>query len=221
MFSPVSTALSASPASPSSKGHSGLASLRSSVWRTARVAVGAGLLAVLAACATSTPYGPAADSGGYGFSEQRIEANRFRVMFRGNSSTDRETVENFLLYRAAELTVANGYDHFIIVENDTEVNSTFRSTTTGFGAGGFDPLWGPAFYGRYRFGYAFPYYAWGWGWGAPMDTYTREYTRYSAVAFVLMQKGAKPADEPRAFDARDVIENLQPFVAAQGPDASI
>ncbi|MBI1391304.1 MAG: hypothetical protein GC152_01060 [Alphaproteobacteria bacterium] len=173
-----------------------------------------------AACATSTPYAPADRGGGYGFSEQRIEANRYRVMFRGNSSTTRETVENYLLYRAAELTIANGYDHFLIVENDTEANTTYRSTTTGFGAG-YGPGWGPAFYGRYRYGYAFPYYAWGWGWGFPADTYTQEYTRYSAVAFVLMQKGPKPDNEPRAFTARDVIENLQPFVAAQRPDESI
>ena len=45
---------------------------------------------------------------GYGFSEQRIEDDRYRITFRGNSSTSRETVENSLLYRAAELTVQTG-----------------------------------------------------------------------------------------------------------------
>jgi hypothetical protein len=40
-----------------------------------------------------------------GYSDQQIESNRFRVSFAGNSLTARETVERYLLYRAAELTV--------------------------------------------------------------------------------------------------------------------
>ncbi len=166
-----------------------------------------GALLVLAACATATPYAPASSSGGYGFSEQRIERDRFRITFRGNSSTSREIVENSLLYRAAELTVQQGFDHFIVEERDTEARTTFSTTTS------------PAFYGRYGFGhpfyrpyYAFPYYAYGWGWGVPYDSYTREITRYSAIAFVTMHEGAKPGDNPRAFDAREVLANLGPVV---------
>ncbi|MEO0878582.1 MAG: hypothetical protein AAFY22_02615 [Pseudomonadota bacterium] len=170
----------------------------------------------LAACATSTPYGPASQGGGYGFAEQRVEENRFRVTFRGNSSTSREQVENFLLFRAAELTVQGGFDHFIVVENETETRTSY--TTSGFG--------GPAFFGRYgRYGrgfggrfYAFPYYAYGFGWGAPYyDAYTREISRYSAVAFITMHAGPKPQENPQAFDARDVITNLRPYVLENPP----
>lgn len=166
-----------------------------------------GVLLLLAACATSTPYGPAQGARGYGFSDQRIESNKFRITFRGNSSTSREIVENSLLYRAAELTVQEGFDHFVLEENETEARTSYSTTA------------GPAFYGRYGFGYpfyrpgyAFPYYAYGWGWGAPFDGYTREITRYSAVAFVTMDRGPKPADNPRAFDAREVLTNLGPVV---------
>ncbi|MEQ8935077.1 MAG: hypothetical protein RIE56_04720 [Amphiplicatus sp.] len=167
-------------------------------------------LLVLAACATATPYQPAATGKGYGFSEQKIEENRYRITFRGNSSTTREMVENSLLYRAAELSILNGYDHFIMVENDTEAKTTYSTTTE------------PAFFGRYAYGYpgyyyAFPYYAYGWGWGSPYDSYTREITRYSAVAFVTMHKGAKPSDNPQAFDAREVMENLRPLVLGAVP----
>jgi len=168
---------------------------------------------MLAACATATPYGPATSERGYGFTDTRIESNRYRITFRGNSLTPRETVENSLLYRAAELTVDQGFDYFVVVENDTEANKTYSSTSE------------PAFFGRYGYGYpfyrpyyGFPYYAYGWGWGHPFaDSYTREITRYSAVAFIAMYKGEKPADNAQAFDAREVMANLGPYVLGEQP----
>ena len=48
---------------------------------------------VLAACTTPTPYETVAEND-YGYSEQKIEDNRYRVTFAGNSATKRETVEN-------------------------------------------------------------------------------------------------------------------------------
>lgn len=172
------------------------------------IVAGAAALSI-AACATSTPYGPATGDNPYGFTDQRIEENRYRIVFRGNSSTTREAVETFLLYRAAELTVQSGYDYFVVTEQDTEENRRYSTSPN------------PAFYGRYYYGYgpyccAFPYYAYGWGWGAPYADYsTREYTRYTAIAFVTMHKGTKPADDPQAFDARSVMDNLRAYVVRQ------
>jgi len=169
----------------------------------------------ISACATSTPYAPAESGRGYGFAEQKIEENRYRITFRGNSLTTRETVETFLLYRAAELTLQNGYDYFVVVEGDTEANTTYSRSAN------------PAFFGRYGYGfgpygypgYAFPYYAYGFGWGSPYDTYTREIIRYSAVAFVSMHRGEKPDANPQAFDAKDVVDNLRASVL-EAPPAS-
>jgi len=177
-----------------------------------RVFFAAGVTLLLAACATSTPYGPATGNNPYGFSDQKIEDNRYRIVFRGNSSTTRETVETFLLYRAAELTVESGFDYFIVSEQDTEANKRYSASPN------------PAFYGRYNYGFggpfccAFPYYAYGWGWGSPYDYGgydAREITRYTAIAFVTMHKGPKPADNPQAFDARSVMDNLRSYVVAQ------
>jgi hypothetical protein len=80
---------------------------------------GAAVLA-LAACATATPYGPA-DGAGYGYREQRVEANRYIVTFEGNSATGAEAIENAALRRAADLTLQEGYDWFEVVGRGTEL----------------------------------------------------------------------------------------------------
>lgn len=165
------------------------------------------LLAFLSACASSTLYSPAERAGDYGYSEQQIEENRFRIMFRGNSFTDRETVETFLLFRAAEVTIEQGFDHFIVVSDDTER----RTSYTGNTGTGFFP-----FYGAAR---PFPYYAYGYPWG-PLwnDPQLIERTRYTAMAYIILGRGEKPLENPTAYDARSVIENLRSAVIL--PDQS-
>ena len=97
--------------------------------RSVAFALGLALAAGLAACATPTPYQPNVPgqqtSGGY--SELRLEQNRFRVTFTGNSLTSRETVEAYLLFRAAELTTQQGYDWFSIVDRHTDRDARILS----------------------------------------------------------------------------------------------
>ncbi len=159
-------------------------------------------MSLLAACATPTPY-QAADGARWGFQESQIEAGRFRVSFSGNSLTDRETVETYFLYRAAELTLERGFDHFIVVQRATDVDSRIVRS-------GPDPLYRPAF-GLY---YSYFHPRWGWhGAGDPFwnDTNYREITRYEASAEIMLGHGPKP-DAANAFDARDVIANLGPQI---------
>ncbi len=86
----------------------------------------AGLAGLLAACATATPYQQAA-ADRYGFSEQQIESNRVRITFRGNTLTDRETVETYLLYRAAEVTISGGHDYFIVATRETDERTRLQN----------------------------------------------------------------------------------------------
>ncbi|WP_395646572.1 CC0125/CC1285 family lipoprotein [Terricaulis sp.] len=161
----------------------------------------------LAACATSTPYQPASD-GRYGFEEQQIEANRVRITFRGNSITDRETVESYLLYRAAEVTLEHGKDYFVLVTRDTEEHSRLEGTS-------FPDR--PFRYWGYRPGF-------GWSrfydpfWNEP-ERY-REVTRYEAIAEIAMFNGQKPADNADAYDAREVQANLQSRIVRAPPPGS-
>lgn len=184
-------------------------------------AAAAALAASLAACATPTPYQPnvrgAATSGGY--SEVRVESDRYRVNFAGNSMTSRETVEGYLLYRAAELTLQEGYDSFAIVDRHTD-----QKTRTYVDP---DPLYRP-WYGP-SYGYWRPswrYYGRGYGWrswdpvfGDPfwsdrVNVQTIE--NFEASAEIVMRKGPKDPGELRAFDARAVIDNLRPKIQYPG-----
>ena len=86
----------------------------------------------LAGCATQTPYKPAAERGAEGYTETQLTENRYRITFVGNTVTPSETVKDFALLRAAELTLQHGYEWFRIMErdNDKKVNS---ATTVGGG----------------------------------------------------------------------------------------
>ena len=170
----------------------------------------------LTACATATPYAQADRGAGYGFTDQKIESDRFRITFRGNSVTPREQVETYLLLRAAELTLAEGYDHFIVVEDDTEKTTTYTGTANP-ALGGFGYGYGPyGFYGAR----AFPYYGWG-GWGPGFgpgfgsDVNIRPRDRYTAVAYVKLGRGPKPDDVLTAYDAGEVERNLRPLIPAE------
>ena len=149
----------------------------------------------LAACETApTPYQPASASAP-GYSEMRIENDRYRINFKGNSSTDRDVVETYMLYRAAELTLQNGYDIFTVAHRETDKDVRIRSYGGYYGA-----YWGYPYY--WRGGWWDPY--WGaWGGGPSYSTSTS----YEGNIEILMGRGPK-GDDPNTFDAREVTQNL-------------
>jgi hypothetical protein len=171
----------------------------------------------LGACATATPYQPAVTTnqiqGAQGFSEERLDSDRFRVSFQGNSITDRTTVENYLLYRAAELTLQNGYDHFVLTARATDENSRlvpiggtgFRSSFYAWDY--FHPRFGWRPYGWRSFGYD-PFFD---------DPIYVERTRFRASAEVVMRRGPKPEGDVSAFSARDVQTNLASAIQRPQP----
>lgn len=81
------------------------------------------LAVLVAACATQTAYQPAPERGAYGHTTTKLTERRYRVTFTGNSLTDKETVQDYMLLRAAEVTLENGYDWFRPVTRETERKS--------------------------------------------------------------------------------------------------
>ena len=189
--------------------------------RKAMVAALAASTLMVAGCATETTYRPATGQGfnRQGYSDRQIEPGRFLVSFAGNSVTSRDTVERYLFFRAAELTLQNGYDYFVMADRDTNLQSRTYSTPGiggGWGYGGFGGYWGPSwrYYGR-GFGWRTwdPWFGGGFGggpWGNDFDIRTID--RYEATAEIVMRKGPIPRDNIRAFDARKVVDSIGPSV---------
>ena len=180
--------------------------------RTAAIAA-LGIAIALGGCETATPYQPLnqGSQASGGFTDQRLDSDHFRVTFQGNTLTSRETVETYLLYRAAELTVAQGYDWFETVDKHTERDqSTYVDPF--YGPGNPWGYWRPSW--RY-YGGGFGWRAWGPYWGDPFwadSINIQTVQKFEATAEIVMRHGPKPSSDPRALDARAVLANLGPKI---------
>lgn len=146
---------------------------------------------MVSACAVPTPYRPATNGEGYG--EQQLEDDRYRVWFAGNAVTPRQTVEDYLLYRAAEITLQSGHAWFRVVRQDTETDTRYWTSGHAF------PRFGDA---------SFPYRHRTFG-TMSYDAVSRPVTRYQAHAVILVYAGDRPAGDEHAYDAAQVIEALR------------
>ena len=165
----------------------------------ARVFGPVALVLLLAAWSSPTPYQP--EKGGYGYADQQIEGNRFRVTFRGNSLTPLDTVEIYLLYRAAQLTLQTGNDFFEVTDRGTDKSTRYYSTFSGF----------PPF-GYYRRGFYGPAFGGGFASGS-----TQAINEYEASMDVLVFRGRKPPSVANAYNARDVVDKLGPRIVRPQP----
>lgn len=145
----------------------------------------------LSACASLAPYGPQMGAGGQGYVEQRIESNRFRVTYNGVGAPG--PVADYALLRAAELTLAQGYDWFEVTQRWTDGRPD--------SAGGVRPSVGVG-YGSSRYG---GYRSSGVGVGVGLNFSGPSPT--STTLEVVMGDGERP-DRPNAYDASDVRDSL-------------
>lgn len=88
--------------------------LESDMTKLATAAVTLFLGLNLAACETPGPttFTPAAGPEARGYSEYRLEPGRYRITFRGGPGAPPAQVADYALLRAADLTLADGYDWF-------------------------------------------------------------------------------------------------------------
>lgn len=139
-----------------------------------------------------------------GYSEHQLEAARWRVEYVGDEIASHEQVENFLLLRAAEVTLASGYDWFTPSAHESEAQEELVVTGTRRQQ---SAVWRPMW--RERHG-RFHWTDWREPGPSPReDEPSASYAvqRYAAREDIVLGRGQRP-DE--AFDARSVIARLAP-----------
>jgi len=167
----------------------------------------------LAACMSPTYYQPA--DGGNGYSSQQIADDRYRISFSGNSVTPRNVVDNYMLYRAAEITLASGHDYFVLLEHDVERNVTYRTYVDVPPGGYFYGYYGALPYGPGLWPYYDPFL--GPFYGGYAEVTAEPIEKYKAYATMAVHSGALPKDNPNAYDARDVIRRLAGYILRPPP----
>jgi hypothetical protein len=162
----------------------------------------------LAACATPTVYAPAnpnaTGAAQVGFSEYKIENNRYRVTFQGGSGAPQQLVADYALFRAAEITLRDGYDWFQIVDRFGGASGSASSgPRISVGAGTSS---GSGRYGGYYGGGS----SFGIGVGTSFPLGGRGDGRaYAHTIEIVEGRGAKP-NSPDVYDARGVAAALAP-----------
>jgi hypothetical protein len=159
---------------------------------------------LLAGCAVGpAPYGPKTTDSFSGYTDQQLAQNRYRVTYTGTNSTPRATVENYLLFRAAQVTQAAGFAAFAFADRDTKAHTTYFTDDFGW--------------------FGFPHRRFGWYWSDwPMDDEleSRPITRYEAYAEIVMLTADQAKADPRALNAQDVLNRLGPLVMPPPPPAA-
>jgi hypothetical protein len=170
--------------------------------RLIRAAGATALLALVAACGPAE-YQRAAEPGDVGYRTTQLAEDRFLVSFQGDPATSRQTVETYLLYRAAEVADRQGHPYFVIVNRETDRDVDVRSYYTAPGFYGYGP--GLGIGSRY----AFPYYG---TWPPVSGPQPRTVDTYEASATVEMLE-SRPADRQGVFETEQVLTTLRDEVA--------
>ena len=153
---------------------------------------------LLAACAAPAPsaYGPKAGAGRFGYDAKPLEDGAWQVEFTANQLTPREAVEDYALYRAAEIALKNGFDRFAVIDRvyDRHIQRTYAYNLR---PPGFD-----SFEDRFRGGstYSDPF--------SNSRLVTSE--RRTAVLVIRPFRDAPPDGAGRTYDARAVIDRIGP-----------
>lgn len=172
---------------------------------------GIALVASLMLTSCLTPYGPY-DTVLGGYTDRRVNQNTAIVNISTTRITHRYTAQAYALYRAAEVTIDNGFDYFIVISSsyiNRNVRVFEREDYHGYNT---DP---PRSYNAFPRSLAYAGYRME---GTRSPRYTNRYNNqcifYGPTVVIKMFKGIPP-NVPGAFDAADVMAHLGPYTYDQ------
>ncbi|HYM17741.1 MAG TPA: hypothetical protein VEU06_04185 [Micropepsaceae bacterium] len=162
------------------------------------------------ASAVGPGYGPKAPNGKVGYTDAQIGPNRFRVAFAGRAGDTLGSVEDFLLRRAAEITIKAGYTHFVF---DTRLTEGSISGHTP------QEVWNP------ERGLLFACPGDGPKAESNVEVVTPGYcpsrpiVQYTATSVIVVLKPEEALRNPNALAAREILSRLAPSELAGEPPA--
>jgi len=153
----------------------------------------------LTACATGpSAYGPS-DGRSLGFENTKIEQDRFRIAYTGRTEAE---ARDFVLLRAAEIALAEGYTHFKVLGGNTSGNGGRAPVSSQIGVGIGSGGWGR------RGGGTFSNVNLGVGVGDVARALEGSKVTESIEVRLLSVGG----NGPDIYDAKSVTNNIRPAV---------
>jgi hypothetical protein len=145
------------------------------------------------------------------FSSRKISAARYQLVVTGHTFTSREEIENYLAYRAAQLTTEQAFQWFSFNEHRSKGDKLPvpkpdpQGMRYSFRIEFFRPVW------RYKTGGSSAWSSWSpfsgaAFWADGMDA--KKITAYDVSADITLHKGQVEDDNPLAFDAGALSDYL-------------
>jgi len=145
----------------------------------------------LSGCKQYNRYQPLSESGYSGYNNTRIDEHTVRVSYHGSYGNSNERVEDYLLYRCAQVTKQYGFDYFVIVSSSSQPVVT--STTS------------PALINTYsRKGDE--------SYGIITPGQTTYFQRSIASKVIKMYRGKKANQSSMTYNANEVIRYMKPGI---------
>ena len=157
---------------------------------------------IMAGCASQPDYREA-KKGGFGYTESKLSDTQYRVHFKAKGS-DKGKAMDYAMLRAAELTLLEGYDWFVVTDRETLVDKeTVQATPTA----GFSQRYArvtecgvltcrTSYHPTTQF-------------ETGVFVGGSQQSEIESILSIEMGKGTRPASAT-SFDAREVRDNLQP-----------
>jgi len=164
--------------------------------------------AFISACETA--YHPTGEYGGFphgGYSSTTINSNTVIVNFDA-ALTPQSTINNYVLYRAAKITIESGYDYFVVVSTSTNhtnvhINEQITDVQTQ-PPKLFNSYYQDTQYQSYQTSKSKFHHC-----PCPSTyTLTDKLSSKRSTAVIKMYKGPIPPGMPNAYDPYDVITHV-------------